>query len=120
MRILIVEDTILIRLMICDGFRNRRDALVISAAPADGVLDCLVAENRSVVLALTDHLMPGTLWGAQLAARVWVRFPDIRAVVTLGMFGGPECNGPVLHKPHVRDETVAVLVKDARLARGEM
>ena len=119
-RILVVEDEILIRLMICDGLRDTGEALVISAASADEAWDYLVAEDGSVDLVFTDHRMPGTLTGAQLAAKVSMRFPNIRVVVTSGFFDGSEWKGPVLPKPYDLDETVAMLVKDARLARGEM
>jgi CheY-like chemotaxis protein len=118
-RILVVEDEILVRLMVSDGLRDLGGALVISAATADEAWDYLVAEDGRVDVVFTDHRMPGSLTGAQFASKVAEHYPNIPVIVTSAFYDGTEWNGPVLPKPYDLDATIDMLVATAKKARGE-
>lgn len=79
-----------------------------------------MAENGGVDVVFTNHRMPGSLTGAQLASKVSDRYPDIRVVVTSAFYDGIEWNGLVLPKPCDLDATVAMLVATAKEERGEV
>ncbi|KQY12452.1 hypothetical protein ASE23_27870 [Rhizobium sp. Root73] len=118
-RILVVEDEILIRIMVADGLRDLGGTLVISAATADEAWDYLVAEDGQVDVVFTDHRMPGSLTGAQLASKVAEHYPDIPVIVTSAFYDGTEWSGLVLPKPYDLDATIDMLVATAKKARGE-
>ncbi len=118
-RILVVEDEILIRLMIADALRDLGGALVISAATADEAWEYLVAEHDRVDVVFTDHRMPGRLTGAQFAERIAEHYPDIPVIVTSAFYDGTEWQGPILPKPYDLDATVAMLIARAKQGRGE-
>ena len=113
-RILVVEDDMLIRFVISDALRDIEGADVIEAATADEAWEYLVTEKGYVDLVFTDHRMPGNLSGAQLAARVKEHYPAIGVVVTSGFYDGTEWAEPVLKKPYDIDRTVMNLIALAK------
>ena len=118
-RILVVEDEILIRLMIADALRDLGGALVISAATADEAWQYLVAEHDQVDVVFTDHRMPGALTGAQFAKKIADHYPNIPVIVTSAFYDGTEWQGPILPKPYDLESTVAMLIARTKHGRGE-
>jgi CheY-like chemotaxis protein len=117
-RVLVVEDEMLIRLLISDALRDNGGVEVIEAATADEAWEYLATENGYVDLVFTDHRMPGILTGAQLASRVRDNFPAMQVVVTSGFYDGTEWAEPILKKPYEVDRTVTTLLEMARQGRG--
>jgi CheY-like chemotaxis protein len=114
-RILVVEDEPFIRHAIAEELREL-GACVAEAASANEAWDFLAA-GGVVDLVFTDHQMPGSMTGAQLAARVRALHPAVQIIVTSGNFNAREWAGPVLGKPYPPSETAARLVEMAVEAR---
>jgi CheY-like chemotaxis protein len=116
-RILVVEDEVFIRFAIADALRDI-GASVVEAASADEAWQYLTAGGL-VDLVFTDNRMPGSMRGAQLAARVTRQF-GIAVVVTSAFFHEMEWSGPFIPKPYNLFETATALAKEAlRLRRTE-
>jgi CheY-like chemotaxis protein len=110
-RILIVEDEPLIRFAMAEALREIGIS-VIEAASADEAWQYLAA-GGSVDLVFTDHRMPGSMTGAQLAARITLQY-RIAVVVTSAFFDDWEWSEPILEKPYNLFEIATVLAKEAR------
>lgn len=111
-RILVVEDDPMIRHAIAEVLRDL-DIFVIEAATADEAWDYLETGGRAD-LVFTDHEMPGTLKGADLASRVRKAKPELNVVLTSGTAGPAQWNGLLVKKPYPLFETA---VRLRRLAR---
>jgi CheY-like chemotaxis protein len=98
-RILVVEDEPLIRFAIAEALREE-GASVIEAATADEAWRYL-SGGEPVDLIFTDHRMPGSMTGAQLAVRVRRKYPPVAVVVTSGAFDGSEWTEPIKKKPYL-------------------
>lgn len=109
-RILVVEDEPLIRFAIAEAIRDL-DASVVEAASADEAWQFLTT-GGIVDLVFTDHRMPGSMSGAQLAIRIRREYPCLGVIVTSANFDEPEWLEPVIPKPYAF-ETAAALVKSA-------
>lgn len=81
-RILVVEDELLIRLVVCDLLRDSGYD-VIEAANGDEALDLLNA-RVAVDLILTDVRMPGSTDGLALLQFVRNKLGDLPVIVTSG------------------------------------
>jgi CheY-like chemotaxis protein len=114
-RILVVEDDPLVRFSIAEELREQ-GASVVEAANADEAWAYLVA-GEPVDLVFTDHRMPGSMTGAQLAVRARRLHPSLAIVVASGDPAVGEWSEPVLKKPYPLGETAADLVRLA-LARN--
>ena len=74
-RILIDDDEAVIRFAIGESLRDC-GVEVIEAATADEAWDYLLS-GAPVDAVFTDHRMPGSMSGAQLARRIADRFPNL-------------------------------------------
>jgi two-component system, response regulator PdtaR len=108
-RILVVEDDPLIRFAIAEELRDL-GASVVEAATADEAWEYLTCGSQ-VDLIFTDHRMPGSMTGAQLAVRVKGRFPGLEVVVTSGDFALGEWTEPIKKKPYSLTKTANDLVQ---------
>lgn len=102
--VLVVEDEVLVRMLICDflrdcGFR------VIEAANADEATRVL-STGDPVDVVFTDIHMPGTLDGFGLAKWIRAERPGVKVILTSGLArtveaAGDLCDhGPVMAKPY--------------------
>ena len=108
-RILVVEDDPLIRFAIAEALRDL-GASVVEAATADEAWQYLTC-GAQVDLIFTDHRMPGSMTGAQLAVRVRGRFPALEVVVTSGDFALGEWTEPIKKKPYPLTKTANDLMQ---------
>lgn len=116
-RILVVEDEPIVRFLIADALRDA-GLSVIEAATADEAWHMLATGNI-VNLVFTDHRMPGSMTGAELAAKIKARWPDIPVVMTSGDFDGSGFSERLFRKPYSIDEVVDELVHKAQLHQGK-
>jgi CheY-like chemotaxis protein len=114
-RILIVEDETLIRFALAEELRAL-DVLVIEAATADEALDFLAVDNR-IDLVFTDHRMPGSMTGAQLAHRVRDAGHAPAVIVTSADIEPGAWPEPIVRKPYELAETATMLLQIARANR---
>lgn len=108
--ILVVEDEVLIRLMVCEVLRDA-GLKVIEAKNADEALACLRTEI-GVDLLFTDIRMPGTMDGAELATRALADFPALKIVLTSGHMLPNEVpvGLPLLPKPYRMADAVLLIL----------
>jgi CheY-like chemotaxis protein len=112
-RILVVEDEPIIRFAIAEALREL-GVSVVEAASADEAWQYL-AVGGSVDLVFTDHQMPGSMTGAQLASRLRREYPSLTVIVTSGHFDHLAWSDAVLAKPYDFLKTAANLA--ARVSR---
>ena len=115
-QILVVEDEPLLRFAIAEALRDE-GACVIEAATADEAWRYL-AGGEPVDLIFTDHRMPGSMTGAQLASRVRRQYPSVEVVVTSGAFDGSEWTEPIKKKPYLLAKTASELMQLAMAKKG--
>jgi CheY-like chemotaxis protein len=108
-RILVVEDEPLIRFEIAEALRQE-GASVVEAATADEAWRYL-SGGEPVDLIFTDHRMPGSMTGAQLAVRVRLKYPTVAVVVTSGAFDASEWTEPIKKKPYLPSKTAIDLMQ---------
>ena len=116
-RILIVEDEPLIRMTISATLRDL-SACVIEASSADEAWNYLTS-GGSVDLVFSDHRMPGSITGAQLARRIRERFPQVRVVLTSAFLDDKDWLEPVVTKPYDLFKVAFELVRVASEARDQ-
>lgn len=106
LRVLVVEDEVMLRLAISDELRAAGFS-VIEAGTADEAWAYLQAGGM-VDLLFTDICMPGTMDGLALVRRVQVTYPAMRIVVTSGLSNqlSDEWTGRFLPKPYGFDHAV--------------
>jgi CheY-like chemotaxis protein len=114
-RILVVEDDPLTRFTMAEALRDL-GVSVVEATSADEAWQYLTA-GGAVDLVFTDHRMPGSMSGAQLAARIRRQYPDVVVVVTSAYFENRKGSEPILTKPYDLFKTAAALAERA-LGRG--
>ena len=85
-------------------------------ADADEASKYLTA-GSPVNLVFTDHNMPGSMNGAQLAALIRREPPGVDVVVVSGDWQSVEWREPVLPKPYHPEKTAAELARRALIAR---
>lgn len=108
MRVLVVDDEPLIRLVAADDFRDLGGFDVIEAANADEAWEYLQS-GALVDAVFTDHRMPGSMTGAELAVRIRSHYPHIKIILTSAFYEGTEWDEPVVHKPYEIESTIAAL-----------
>ena len=111
-RILVVEDEALIRFAIAEALREL-GVSVVEAASADEAWQYLTA-GGSVDLVFTDHRMPGSMTGGQLATRIRLQYPSLVVIVTSGYFDDRGWSEPIVPKPYNPFETATALAERAR------
>jgi len=107
-RILVVEDEPLIRFGIAEALRDL-GASVVEASTADEAWDYL-ASGALVNVVFTDHRMPGSMSGSQLASRIRQEYPAVEIVLTSAVFDDREWTVPILAKPYDIARTAAALI----------
>ena len=115
--ILVVEDEPVIRLYIAEALRDM-GALVIEAGTADEAWDFL-ATGADVHLVFTDHRMPGSMTGAELATRIRRTYPDLAVLLTSGVLDTRIWPEPIIEKPYGVIATAVSLIRRARNAKHQ-
>jgi len=108
-RILVVEDEPLIRFAIAEALREL-DVCVVEAATADEAWGYL-ASGGQADLVFTDHLMPGSMTGGQLAVRISQQYPALKVIVVSAYFNDRGWSGRVVRKPYKLQETAVELAE---------
>lgn len=108
--ILVVEDEVLIRMLICDVLRDC-GLRVVEAVNADEALE-YVRTDPTVDLVFSDVRMPGSMDGLALARMLRAEFPRIDVVLTSGHLLASEVGREIilLTKPYPVAETAARLI----------
>jgi CheY-like chemotaxis protein len=108
--ILVVEDEVLIRILICDALRDA-GARVVEAENADEALAYLAADP-SLHLVFSDVRMPGSMDGLQLLSRIAADFPHVKTVLTSGHLSPSEAPGDTLliTKPYPCEKVASQLI----------
>jgi CheY-like chemotaxis protein len=117
LRILVVEDEYLIRASIADALREL-GVSVVEASTADEAWRYLES-GASIDLVFTDHRMPGSRTGAQLARQIRERYPGVIVVITSAVFDDRGWTERVLPKPYDLYDTAAELVAQASRAKAQ-
>src|SRR5580704_2536201 len=97
-RILVVEDEPFVRFAMAEALRDLGIS-VVEAATADEAWDYLTA-GAPVDLVFTDHQMPGSMTGAELAMRIKQHNPRIKTIIPSAYFNAAERPAPILRKPY--------------------
>jgi CheY-like chemotaxis protein len=97
-RILVVDDEPLVRFAIAEALRDL-GVSVVEANTADEAWDYL-GTGAPIDLVFTDHLMPGSMTGAQLAIHIKQNYPHIKIIIASGYMDVAERPAPVLSKPY--------------------
>lgn len=114
LRILLVEDEILIRMDLAETMRARGWE-VIEAGTAVNALDLLRATPFDVVV--TDVHMPGGMTGLDLARIVRDGWPDLAVVVMSGLHRPQQEEGPYFDAFEIKPVANIATVIEAVLAR---
>jgi CheY-like chemotaxis protein len=115
-QILVVEDEPLIRFGIAEALRDL-GASVIEASTADEAWDYL-ASGAFVNVVFTDHRMPGSMSGSQLAFRIGRQYPAVKIVLTSAFLDDRAWKAPIVPKPYDIVKTAAALVSLALQSEG--
>ncbi|MDE1152522.1 MAG: response regulator [Micavibrio sp.] len=105
--ILVVEDEVLIRLLVCDYLRTAGFA-VVEAGNADEAMTHLNAANNIAVI-FSDVRMPGSMDGVEFMSRVSTDRPDIKLILTSAHLSPSEL-------PRDMGDAVHLIPKPYRLA----
>ncbi|MBD1552020.1 response regulator [Pseudomonas typographi] len=123
--VLVVDDDSLIRVMMCEAFKEEGYE-AYSAENADDALMVLASRSHSIHLVVTDVQMPGSMDGLQLGHVVAERHPDV-AVLTMTGYTlkekAQQAIGPLLQKPFDIEQlmqTAAVIMEKGRFWRNMM
>ncbi len=108
-RILIVDDEALIRLLAADALRDA-GFTVIEASHAEEALS-YIASGAAVDLVFTDVQMPGPIDGLGLARQLRARSPSIPVIITSGNLHAPPGGLPgiFVQKPYKTDRVIALI-----------
>jgi CheY-like chemotaxis protein len=108
--VLVVEDEVLVRLLICDVLRDC-GLRVVEAANADEAL-AYVKTDPAVELVFSDVRMPGSMDGIALARRLRSEFPNVKVALASGHLHASEVETETLlfTKPYPLAETAARIV----------
>ncbi len=115
--ILVVEDEVLIRALICEELRSA-GLNVIEASNADEAWSYATA-GGPIDLLFSDFQMPGSMSGLELAQRLKQREPDLDVIITSGRVRPDEINdvGAFLAKPYLPERAVAAVLTALRSRR---
>lgn len=104
--------------MIADALRDE-GVTVIEAGSGDEAWQHIQLDP-DIDVVFTDHRMPGTLSGAELAGRVRELRPGIVVVLTSGDFDGKGYRGALVRKPYFVLEVARELASLGRSNRRVM
>ena len=109
LRILVVEDEILIRTLIAEELRDR-GFTVMAANSADAAKSVLDAGNE-VDLVFSDVRLPGAMDGVELARHVQSRYPGLPVILTSADIGPevPKVSTHFVPKPYRISEVVELI-----------
>ena len=108
--VLVVDDEILVRLVIADYLRDCGYRVLEAGSPDDAV--AILNSHMKVDIVFTDLELPGQSSGLELARWIRRRHPDVRVIVTSGIYSSAElaselCEaGPPITKPYASDAVV--------------
>lgn len=104
--ILVVEDDVLLRFVICEALRGAGFQVVETAAATDA-LEYIRAQNN-VSLVFSDVHMPGGMNGLGLADALHRDFPAVKIILTSGKLMQEEAGGiPLIQKPYILARVIA-------------
>jgi CheY-like chemotaxis protein len=108
--VLIVDDDVLIRLVLCGVLRDT-GLRVIEAGNAEEALTFL-RTGSPVDLVFTDVRMPGPLDGAGLARLMRTEFPSIKVIKTSGDVQPKDAEPgvPLIEKPYALRQVVSIIL----------
>lgn len=111
LRILVIEDEVLIRVALAEELRAA-GMIVVETVNADEAWSYLQAGGRAD-LVFSDICMPGSMDGIDFARRVKKCYPDIDIILTSGnlKMATTEGLGRFLPKPYSFDEAVKAVVE---------
>jgi CheY-like chemotaxis protein len=122
--VLVVEDEVLVRLMICEELRER-GLRVVEAVSADEAADVL-RSSTDVDLIVSDIRMPGQLDGLALARHVDANHPGLPMILASAAFWNraelPDCVQGLVPKPYAVDGVVnriCEILKDRMTGLGD-
>ncbi len=109
-RVLVVEDEALIRLLISDELREA-GFTVIEASHAEEALT-YIASGGAVDLVFTDVMMPGAMDGLSLARQLLASYPSIPVIITSATLRPPPDGMPgiFVQKPYSADRVIALIL----------
>ena len=108
--VLVVDDEVLVRMVIADYLRECGYRVLEAGSPEDAV--AILNSQMKVDVVFTDLELPGRSSGLELARWIRKRHPDIRVIVTSGIYSSAElagelCEaGPPIVKPYASDAVV--------------
>ena len=108
--ILVVDDEVLVRSVIADYLRDCGYRVLEAGSAEDAV--AILDSQMKVDIVFTDLELPGHSSGLELARWIRRRYPDVRVIVTSGIYSSAElaselCEaGPPIVKPYESDAVV--------------
>ena len=108
--VLVVDDEILVRTVIAEYLRDCGYRVLEAGNPEDAV--AILVSKLKVDIVFTDLELPGHSSGLELARWIRRRHPDVRVIVTSGVYSSAElagelCEaGPPIKKPYESDVVV--------------
>ena len=108
--VLVVDDEVLVRMVIADYLRECGYRVLEAGSAEDAV--AILNSQMKVDIVFTDLELPGRSSGLELARWIRKRHPDMRVIVTSGVYSSAElagewCEaGPPIVKPYASDAVV--------------
>jgi CheY-like chemotaxis protein len=108
--VLVIDDEILVRVVIADYLRDCGYRVLEAGNAEDAV--AILSSKLKVDIVFTDLELPGHSSGLELARWIRRRHPDVRVIVTSGVYSSAElagelCEaGPPIAKPYESDAVV--------------
>lgn len=108
--VLVIDDEIITRVVIAEYLRECGYRVLEAGTPEDAVL--ILNSQMKVDIVFTDLELPGHSSGLELARWIRRRHPDMRVIVTSGLYSAAElagelCEaGPPIVKPYASDAVV--------------
>ena len=108
--ILVIDDEVLVRVVIAEYLRECGYRVLEAGIPQDAVT--ILNSQLKVDIVFTDLELPGHSSGLELARWVRKRHPDMRVILTSGLYSSAElagelCEaGPPIVKPYESDAVV--------------
>ena len=111
-RILIVEDEVLTRMVLAEELRDA-GYTVFEASNADEAMT-LLKTGGQIDLVFSDVQMPGSMDGLELARRLRVEYPSLPVILS-SAHPAPETVAPFITKPYRLERVVSAISLTLRL-----
>lgn len=112
--VLVVEDEILLRYVVCE-FLRMEGFVVVEATNADEALS-YVRVHPEIDLVFTDVRMPGEIDGLNLVRQLSEAYSELRFIVASGdRLPGPDVKVPFFRKPYDLDRLLANIVEQLNI-----